>query len=86
MPKLYRRAPRPSRPSPVSAAERCAHCGSDRVVAPLQMYIDLNNHYPVPGLAGALLEIEIHQGKLAPVAFCTKCFCITSDLTGCAHG
>jgi len=63
----------------------CGHCGVERIVAPLSLFVRFADQYPgqLPGFA--FEELRPVVGNDGMVALCPGCFCITSDLSD-THG
>lgn len=66
-------------------APHCSHCGTPRLVAPLQIFVGLNRRDPLPGMAEVLSEMSGFYTPNTPVAICPQCMCISADFGAHTH-
>lgn len=74
------RTKRPARPG-CCESYPCRHCGTERIVGPVSMFVRFANQHPgtLPGFA--FEELRPLVGDDGMVAMCPGCRCITSDLS-----
>lgn len=59
----------------------CAHCGVERVVAPVSFFVQFANRYPGQLPREPFEALLPYSGDQGLVSMCPGCFCITSDLS-----